>query len=102
MQFTTANASWLVDTVCTYVAIRLAMEALWNVFLGVRWFNFNFCKAKCNLALKIAKLTELGSKSIKNNGRVNLDCLWRTLFIFLAWKPRAESSLFMNEISVDG
>lgn len=52
--------------------------------------------------LKIAKLAESGSNSIKYIGRGNLDCLWRILFIFFAWKPRTESSLFINEISVDG
>jgi hypothetical protein len=52
--------------------------------------------------LKISELDELGSKSIKNIERGDLDSLWRTLFIFLATKSRAESSVFMNEIYVEG
>lgn len=52
--------------------------------------------------LKISELVESGSKSIKNIGRGSFDCLWRILFIFIALKPWAKSSLFMNEISVDG
>lgn len=52
--------------------------------------------------LKISESFESGFKSIENIGRGFLDCLWRTVLIFLAWNPRDDSSFFMNEISVEG